>query len=47
MVLANHNGTFVIEVHGNGIGRDAKELLRQVQAAQYVTFHPGEKTLAA
>jgi alkyl hydroperoxide reductase subunit AhpC len=44
MVLANHNGTFVIEVHGNRIGRDAKELLRLVQAA---TFHPGEKTLAA
>jgi len=25
-----------------GIGRDAKELLRKVQAAQYVAAHPGE-----
>jgi peroxiredoxin (alkyl hydroperoxide reductase subunit C) len=32
----------VIEVHDNGIGRDAKELLRKVQAAQYVATHPGE-----
>src|SRR6267378_3875296 len=30
------------EVHDNGIGRDAKELLRKVQAAQYVASHPGE-----
>jgi len=46
-----HRGTFVIdpagqikiiEVHDNGIGRDAKELLRKVQAAQYVASHPGE-----
>jgi peroxiredoxin (alkyl hydroperoxide reductase subunit C) len=44
-------GTFVInpegeiklcEVHDNGIGRDASELLRKVQAAQYVASHPGE-----
>jgi NADH-dependent peroxiredoxin subunit C len=44
-------GTFVIdpegrikvmEVHDNGIGRDTKELLRKVQAAQYVAAHPGE-----
>lgn len=44
-------GTFVInpegqiklcEIHDNGIGRDAKELLRKVQAAQYVAAHPGE-----
>lgn len=44
-------GTFVIdpegrikamEVHDDGIGRDAKELLRKVQAAQYVAAHPGE-----
>ena len=44
-------GTFVInpegqiklcEIHDNGIGRDAKELLRKVQAAQYVANHPGE-----
>jgi peroxiredoxin (alkyl hydroperoxide reductase subunit C) len=32
----------VMEVHDNGIGRDAKELLRKVQAAQYVANHPGE-----
>ncbi len=44
-------GTFVvdpegrikaIEVHDDGIGRDARELLRKVQAAQYVAGHPGE-----
>ena len=44
-------GTFVVnpegqiklcEVHDNGIGRDATELLRKVQAAQYVAAHPGE-----
>lgn len=44
-------GTFVInpegqiklcEIHDNGIGRDAEELLRKVRAAQYVASHPGE-----
>ena len=44
-------GTFVInpegvikicEIHDLGIGRDAKELLRKVQAAQYVAENPGE-----
>jgi peroxiredoxin len=30
------------EIHDNGIGRDAKELLRKVRAAQYVASHPGE-----
>lgn len=44
-------GTFVInpegviklcEIHDNGIGRDALELLRKVKAAQYVANHPGE-----
>jgi peroxiredoxin (alkyl hydroperoxide reductase subunit C) len=44
-------GTFVInpagqikvcEIHDLGIGRDAKELLRKVKAAQYVENHPGE-----
>lgn len=44
-------GTFVIdpdgriqayEVHADGIGRDAAELLRKVQAAQHVASHPGE-----
>jgi peroxiredoxin (alkyl hydroperoxide reductase subunit C) len=46
-----YRGTFVInpegqiktiEVHDNGIGRDARELLRKVTAAQYVASHPGE-----
>ena len=32
----------VLEIHDNGIGRDARELLRKVQAAQYVASHPGE-----
>lgn len=44
-------GTFVVnpegqikacEIHDNGIGRDAAELLRKVKAAQYVASHPGE-----
>ena len=32
----------IVEIHDNGIGRDAKELLRKVKAAQYVASHPGE-----
>jgi peroxiredoxin (alkyl hydroperoxide reductase subunit C) len=44
-------GTFIVnpegvikaaEINDNSIGRDAKELLRKVQAAQYVAAHPGE-----
>jgi peroxiredoxin (alkyl hydroperoxide reductase subunit C) len=44
-------GTFVIdpdgivqtsEVHANGIGRSAKELLRKLQAAQFVRTHGGQ-----
>ncbi len=44
-------GTFLInpegqiklcEIHDNGIGRDASEMLRKVKAAQYVANHPGE-----
>lgn len=44
-------GTFVIDPEGRiqlveitagGIGRDAKELLRKIKAAQYVAAHPGE-----
>ena len=44
-------GTFVInpegqiklcEIHDNGIGRDASELLRKVKAAQYVARNPGQ-----
>ena len=30
------------EIHDNGIGRDAQELLRKVQAAQYVAKNPGQ-----
>jgi len=30
------------EIHDNGIGRDARELLRKITAAQYVASHPGE-----
>ena len=59
-----YRGTFVVdpegrikiaEIHDNGIGRNAEELLRKVQAAQFVASHPeevcpakwrpGEKTL--
>jgi peroxiredoxin (alkyl hydroperoxide reductase subunit C) len=32
----------VCEVHDLGIGRDAKELARKIQAAQYVATHDGE-----
>lgn len=48
--LANR-GTFVVnpeglikivEVHDNGIGRNAEELVRKVQAAQFVASHKGE-----
>ncbi|MCA1908545.1 MAG: redoxin domain-containing protein, partial [Magnetospirillum sp.] len=44
-------GTFVVDPDGKiqiveitcgGVGRDAKELLRKVKAAQYVASHPGE-----
>ena len=44
-------GTFVInpegaikacEIHDNGIGRDASELLRKVKAAQYIAKNPGQ-----
>lgn len=60
----SYRGTFIIdpdgiirayEVHDNNIGRNADELLRKLQAAQYVREHggevcpakwkPGEKTL--
>ena len=46
-----YRGTFLIdpeghikisEIHDNGIGRDADELLRKVQAAQFVASHDGE-----
>ncbi|MEM9729268.1 MAG: alkyl hydroperoxide reductase subunit C [Myxococcota bacterium] len=46
-----YRGTFLInpegqiklaEVHDNGIGRNADELLRKVQAAQFIAAHPDE-----
>ena len=46
-----YRGTFVInpegqiklaEIHDNGIGRNADELLRKLEAAQFVASHPGE-----
>lgn len=46
-----YRGTFVVnpegeikvaEINDNGIGRNADELLRKVQAAQFVATHPGE-----
>lgn len=32
----------VLEVHDDGIGRNAGELVRKIQAAQFVASHPGE-----
>ena len=41
--LVDPNGLVkVMEIHEDGVGRDAGELLRKVQAAQYVATHPGE-----
>ncbi|MDR1680464.1 MAG: peroxiredoxin [Prevotellaceae bacterium] len=46
-----YRGTFVVnpegqiklaEIHDNGIGRNADELLRKVEAAQFVAAHPDE-----
>jgi peroxiredoxin (alkyl hydroperoxide reductase subunit C) len=32
----------IIEVHDDGIGRNAADLVRKIQAAQFVAEHPGE-----
>jgi peroxiredoxin (alkyl hydroperoxide reductase subunit C) len=41
--LVNPEGQVKIaEVNDNGIGRNSDELLRKVQAAQFVASHPGE-----
>ena len=32
----------VAEIHDNGIGRNADELIRKIQAAQFIRNHPGE-----
>lgn len=46
-----YRGTFVVdpeghikiaEIHDNGIGRNAEELVRKIQAAQFVATHDGE-----
>ncbi len=46
-----YRGTFVAdrdgrirlaEIHDNSIGRNAQELVRKIQAAQFVDTHPGE-----
>ncbi len=47
----SYRGTFVIdpqekvkivEIHDNEIGRNSDELMRKIQAAQFVASHPGE-----
>ncbi len=46
--LANPEGIIkVAEIHDNGIGRSAKDMLRKVKAAQYVASHDGEVCPAA
>ena len=41
--LINPEGLIkTVEVHDNGIGRDADELVRKVKAAQYVAKNPGQ-----
>lgn len=41
--LVNPEGVIKLcEIHDNGIGRSASELLRKIKAAQYVATHPGE-----
>ncbi len=41
--LANPDGIIkVAEIHDLGIGRSAKDMVRKVQAAQYVANHDGE-----
>jgi peroxiredoxin (alkyl hydroperoxide reductase subunit C) len=41
--LVNPEGVVkLFEVHDGGIGRNADELIRKVQAAQFVAAHPGE-----
>ena len=41
--VVDPNGVIqIVEVTAGCIGRDAKELLRKIKAAQYVASHPGE-----
>ncbi len=55
LLFVNPEGKMCYEVHDLGIGRNAEELLRKLQAAQFVAEHddqvcpekwkPGSKTL--
>ncbi len=41
--LFNPEGVLkVVEIHDNGIGRNADELVRKIQAAQFIAKNPGE-----
>ncbi len=41
--LVNPEGKIILaEVQDNGIGRNADELMRKVEAAQFIAAHPGE-----
>lgn len=41
--LVNPEGKIVLaEIQDNGIGRNADELMRKVEAAQFIAAHPGE-----
>jgi peroxiredoxin (alkyl hydroperoxide reductase subunit C) len=41
--LINPDGLIkVAEIHDDGIGRNADELVRKVQAAQFIAEHPGQ-----
>ena len=41
-VIAPDGRVRVAEIHDDGIGRNAEELVRKIQAAQFVVSHPGE-----
>lgn len=41
-VIAPDGKIKIVEMHDNGIGRNADELLRKVQAAQFIAAHPDE-----
>lgn len=46
--LVNPEGQIkVAEIHDNGIGRSAKDMVRKLKAAKYVAEHDGEVCLAA
>ncbi len=41
-VMSPEGKVKVMEIHDNGIGRNADELVRKVQAAQFIASHPNE-----